>query len=112
DAKTGAILRKVKVSASGGISAMDVRTARAFVGNAAGRLLVLDTRTGAIVHTGTIGQPPSVSVVDGRSGLVFVALQSPTDQIGSYTAAGRVDILAGDSGMMLATAQVGIAPFA
>jgi DNA-binding beta-propeller fold protein YncE len=88
--------------------ALDKRTTHTFVvddpsrgaGAAPGRVYVLDTRTGTVLHTVTVGRAPDFALVDERTGRVFVL---------SY-GSGTVSVLDTDSGTVLRTTCVALGP--
>jgi DNA-binding beta-propeller fold protein YncE len=88
--------------------ALDERTKHTFVvddpsqgtGATPGRVYVLDTRTGTVLHTVTVGRTPDFALVDERTGRVFVL------NYGS----GTVSVLNADSGTVVRTTRVALGP--
>lgn len=88
--------------------ALDERTKHTFVvddpsqgaGATPGRVYVLDTRTGTVLQTVTVGRAPDFALVDERTGRVFVL------NFGS----GTVSVLDTDRGTLLRTTRVALGP--
>jgi len=83
DARTGALLRMVRVGVAPGAVAVDGRSERVFVANAGpvdglgnatepGTVSVLDARSGVVLRTVMVGLNPDSIAVDERSGRAFV----------------------------------------
>jgi YVTN family beta-propeller protein len=104
----GAIVSTMVLPGDARAVALDERTKHTFVvddpsqgaGAAPGRVYVLDTRTGTVLHTVTVGRAPDFALVDERTGRVFVL------NYGS----GTVSVLDTDSGTVLRTTRVALGP--
>ncbi len=76
----------------------------------AGRVAILDARTGALLRLVEVGVAPGAVAVDGRSGRVFVANAGPVDRLGNASEPGTVNVLDAWSGVVLRTVTVGLNP--
>jgi len=92
DARTGALLRMVRVGVAPGAVAVDGRSGRVFVATAGpvdrlgnvsepGTVSVLDARSGVVLRTVTVGLNPDSIAVDERSGRAFVVSVGGTLQV-------------------------------
>ena len=112
DIARGTLLRTVAVGAAPEAVAVDERTARAFVvasntnlsGNALGPgiVSVLDSRTGALLRSVSVGQKPGAVAIDPQTDRVFVANWDSMS----------VSVLEAQSGRVLQIVAVGLGPTA
>jgi YVTN family beta-propeller protein len=97
DARSGAVLRSVRVGWQPDALAVDARTDRVFVANLAdGTLSVLDATSGRLLRAVAVGTNPTAVAVDEQTGHAFVANNSD----------GTVSVLDARSGVALRTVVV------
>jgi len=125
DARTGSALRRVFVGGFPVALAVDQRTRRAFVvsrgpvdsggnptGAGHGSVAVIDTRTGALLATVSVGVGPGAVAIDVRRERVFIANTGAVDARGVVIDPGSVSVLDARTGMVRETLAVGLAPTA
>jgi DNA-binding beta-propeller fold protein YncE len=103
--EAGLVLRNVPVRGGPSVLAVDAQSGRAFVLSTGyspagyrGYVTVLDTATGALLHTEPVGRMPTDMVLDQRTNRIFI-----TDN-----ATGTVSVLDAASGRLLQTTAVGV----
>jgi DNA-binding beta-propeller fold protein YncE len=120
---SGRLLRRVSLgptfSFAGAVA--DDPTGRIFVSalgvnadgveTSAGQVYVLDGHDGAILARVSVSRPGGLAV-DARTGDVLVTDAGPHDVLGTYPGLGKVVLLDGRSGAVLAQIGVGVAPVA
>ena len=103
--------RVIPVGARPSAVAVDERTGRAYVMNAGDNTVsVLDIRRGAVVRTVRVSESPQALAIDDARGLVLVAADGPLDAQGLPVGPGVVDALDANSGAVVRTVGVGVAP--
>jgi YVTN family beta-propeller protein len=91
------VVESTVVGLGPGTTAVDERTGRVFVANTEDRTVsLLDSRTGRLVRTITVGFYPELVAVDASSGHAFIG----TDE-------GQVNMLDGKTGSLLQSVRVG-----
>jgi DNA-binding beta-propeller fold protein YncE len=73
---------------------------------------MLDARSGVVLRTSRIAHAPQAVAVDERRGLVFVASLGPTDLSRTPAGNGRLSVLDGQTGKVIHSVVVGVAPAA
>lgn len=101
---------------------MDNATARIFVlhrreerrsdTTISGQVSMLDARSGAVLHSATVGLGPLAGVVDEQCGRVFVISTGPISPSGYYQGPGSISMLDAASGAVLRTVPLPCAPTA
>jgi DNA-binding beta-propeller fold protein YncE len=76
----------------------------------AGSVSVLDSRTGRLLRTVTIGETPGALVVDARAGRAFILDRGTFAFHGDPTGHGSVYVLETASGRLLRTTSIGPTP--
>ena len=136
DTRTGRLLRSIALSSVPAAVAVDQATGHVFIsaiGPAApinilpgyrpwyrhlvvplstgnGSVLMLDARSGTIVHTASVGVAPGAVAVDAAHHHVLVATVGAMDGTGAPRGPGSVAVLDARSGVVLRTIPVGVAP--
>jgi len=124
DTSSGRIVRR---SGLGGLPvpgalAIDEMTGRAFlltadVATNRGTVVVIDTRSGRLLHSTPLPGAPAAVAMDARTGHVFVSTQGPVTRAIGVTSVtlrpvgpGRVVVLDARTGALLRMVAVGVAP--
>lgn len=106
-ARSGLLLRAIPVPSVAGAMALDTRVGRGFLTDATGGTVrLLDTQSGAIVHTIRVGGTPVAVAVNEQSGRAYVASQGPYTRR-APVGTGTLIVLDARSGRRLATLPVG-----
>jgi len=108
-ADSGRVLHQTTVAPSLAV-AIDARTGRAFAVGADKAVRLLDTRTGALLRTVSVGENPRSVGVDERAGRVFVTVEGPLDAVGQPRHQGHVVVLDATTGALVGAVQVGKGP--
>ncbi len=108
-ADSGRVPHRTTVAPSLAI-AIDARTGRAFAVGADNAVRLLDTRTGALLRTVSVGENPRSVGVDERAGRVFVTVRGPLDAVGQPRQRGHVVVLDATTGVLVAAVRVGKGP--
>jgi len=77
-----------------------------------GQVSMLDARSGAVLHSATVGLGPQAGVVDEQLGRVFVISTGPISPSGYYQGPGSISTLDAASGAVLRTVPLPCAPTA
>jgi YVTN family beta-propeller protein len=124
DARSGALVRTVVMRDKPETLAVDPRHGHIFVasehrdrtGNytGPGSVIMLDARTGQVLHTVEVGNYPNAMAVDEHNTRVFVATVGAIDPMlqNMPMGSGSVSVLDARSGRLLRTIPVGVAPSA
>lgn len=120
DAQTGAYLRTISIDPSSNAPVIDARTGRAYLGlgNAntnmppphTSEAVVLNGKTGTILHHIPIAGNPSALVVDPHTGHVLVGSIGPLDPGDLPTGTGTLSILDAGSGRVVRSVRIGLSP--
>jgi DNA-binding beta-propeller fold protein YncE len=71
---------------------------------------VLDTRTGSVLSTTTVGMTPQAIAIDAHAERVYIANAGVQDGRGVVTVRGSVSVLDARSGALLRTLTAGLSP--
>ncbi len=123
DTHDGRLVRVLRVGGRNNRLAVDARTRHTFVVSmggqgsptrapGAGQVTTLDTRSGTIVRTVTVGLQASAVAADERTEHVFVASIGATTRTGALRGLGRVSMVDAGSGALLGVSTVGFQPVA
>jgi DNA-binding beta-propeller fold protein YncE len=122
DTHTGSLLHTVALPYAPGALAVDAQDGRVFVSSLGltnpsapqrtrtGTVSMLDARTGALLHSSTVGAAPGPLAVDARHHHILALTAGPLDASGNANGPGTIVVLDGRSGAVLRTIAAGMAP--